>query len=53
MPSSFADGSQDTSTNSQKTKFTAGAPPHERIANLFVLESQYRCLRSDGFSCAS
>ena len=34
MPSSFADGSQDTSTHSQKTKFTAGTPPHERIANL-------------------
>ena len=50
MLSSFANGSQDTSTHSQKTKFTAGTPPHERIASL---ESQYRCLRSDGFSCAT
>ena len=34
MPSSFADGSRDTSTHSHKTTFTAGAPPHERIASL-------------------
>ena len=34
MPSSFADGSQDTSTHSHKTTFTAGTPPDERIASL-------------------
>ena len=34
MPSSFADGLQDTSKHSQKTKFTAVTPPQESIANL-------------------
>ena len=34
MPSIFADGSQDTSTHSHNTTFTAGTPPHERIESL-------------------
>ena len=34
MPSSFADGSQDTSTHSQKTTFMVGTPLHESTASL-------------------
>ena len=53
MPFSFADGSQDTSTHSHETTFTVVLHWTIGLHLLFVLESQYHCLRSDGFSCVT